>query len=156
MGAHDLTHPESLSENQLREILKNSCIENQKFERLCKSELVEMYKRIAMPLPQRCHRNANNLDAKADDVSENFTSDNHTHSLTTDLNKGNKRMCQSHLQTTSDQLKSSFNDQTLMHKKIRMHSAPKVDNVYNGIGKRRCNEQNEELLTKKRQKITWP
>lgn len=52
-------------------------------------------------------------------------------------------MCQSHLQTTSDQLKSSFNDQTLMHKKIRMHSAPKVDNVYNGIGKRRCNEQNE-------------
>lgn len=52
-------------------------------------------------------------------------------------------MCQSHLQTTSDQLKPSPDDQTSTHKKIRIHSAPKVDNVYNGIGKRRCNEQNE-------------
>ncbi|XP_011061545.1 PREDICTED: uncharacterized protein LOC105150280 [Acromyrmex echinatior] len=152
LDSYELTHPESLSEHQLREILKNSCIEILKFEKLCKSELLEMYKRVAMPLPQRQHANAKNI---VDMISENsitVISDNDMHSLATDLNKGNKRIFQtSQLQTDTKPL----NDQKSMSKKIRLCSTPKEIGC-NGIYKRNYGEQSEESLPKKRQKITWP
>ncbi|EGI61099.1 Larval cuticle protein A2B [Acromyrmex echinatior] len=139
LDSYELTHPESLSEHQLREILKNSCIEILKFEKLCKSELLEMYKRVAMPLPQRQHANAKNI---VDMISENsitVISDNDMHSLATDLNKGNKRIFQtSQLQTDTKPL----NDQKSMSKKIRLCSTPKEIGC-NGIYKRNYGEQSE-------------
>lgn len=39
-----------------------SCIEFSNFEKLCKNELLEMYKRVAMPLPQRQRGNAKDID----------------------------------------------------------------------------------------------
>ncbi|KYN09462.1 PREDICTED: uncharacterized protein LOC108769731 [Trachymyrmex cornetzi] len=139
LDSYELTHPESLSEHQLREILKNSCIEILKFEKLCKSELLEMYKRVAMPLPQRQHGNAKNIDM----ISENsitVISDNDTHSLAADLNKGNKRI----FQTSQSQIdtKPFLNDQKSVSKKIRLCSTPKEIGC-NGIYKRNYGEQSE-------------
>lgn len=58
------------------------------------------------------------------------------------LSKGNKRISQTtHSQT--DKLKSSFNDQKSMNKKIRLCSISKVENECNGICKRSCEEQSE-------------
>ncbi|KAL6443989.1 hypothetical protein ACFW04_001746 [Cataglyphis niger] len=156
LGTYELTHPELLSEHQLREILKNSCIEVLNFGKLCKSELLEMYKRVAMPLPQRQCGRVKNLGTEVNVVSDKSViaiSSNNTHSLTADLNKGNKRTCQL---SQADRLKFSVNDPKSVHKKIRVCSMPKVETTCNGISKRRCDEQNEESLMKKRQKITWP
>ncbi|KYN05717.1 PREDICTED: uncharacterized protein LOC108771399 [Cyphomyrmex costatus] len=142
LGIHELTHPESLSEHQLREILENSCIQNLKFEKLRKSELLEMYKRVAMPLPQRQRGNAKNTVDMTTENSVTVVSDNDTCSLAIDLNKGNKRIFQtSHPQI--DLLKPSFNDQKSMSKKIRLCSTPKVEIGCNGIYKRNYGEQSE-------------
>lgn len=126
---------------------------------MCKSELLKMYKRVAMPLPQRQSGNAKNLDTEVNvipDKSVTAISRNDTHSSTADLNQGSKRTCQL---SQADRLKfpaNNINDPKSMHKKIRLCSTPKVETTCNGINKRRCDEQNEELLMKKRQKITWP
>ncbi|XP_012526640.1 uncharacterized protein LOC105831201 [Monomorium pharaonis] len=153
LDTYVLTHPESLSQDQLREILRNSCIESHKFEKLCRSELLEMYKQIALPLPQRQRGNSRSssivdvISQKSATVSDNSTSN------LTDLNRGNKRtMSFSH----TDKLKSSFNDQKPVNKKTRLCSVSKVEVECNGIYKRSCEEQREELSMKKRQKITWP
>lgn len=126
---------------------------------MCKSELLKMYKRVAMPLPQRQGGNAKNLDTEINmipDKSVTSMSNNDTHSSTVDLNEGRKRTCEL---SQADRLKlpvNDLNDLKSMDKKIRLCSTPKVETTYNGINKRRCDEQNEELLMKKRQKITWP
>ncbi|XP_070161118.1 uncharacterized protein [Polyergus mexicanus] len=155
LDTYELTHPESLSERQLREILKNSCIEIVNFEKLCKSELLEMYKQVAMPLPQRQCGRVKNLDTEINVVPNEsvITISNDMHSLTADINKGNKRTCQL---SQIDRLKIPINDPKSVHKKIRVCSTPKIETTCNGISKRRCDEQNEESLMKKRQKITWP
>ncbi|XP_011175207.1 uncharacterized protein LOC105207457 [Solenopsis invicta] len=153
LGTYGLTHPESLSEHQLREILQNSCIESNKFEKLCRGELLEIYKRIAMPLPQRQHGNTKGLST-VDGLSEKSVtavSDNDADNS----NKGTKRPPQtSHSQV--DKLKSSFHDQKSASKKIRLSSMSKVEVGCNGIYKRSCEEQSEESPTRKHQKITWP
>ncbi|XP_011701847.1 PREDICTED: uncharacterized protein LOC105458325 [Wasmannia auropunctata] len=156
LDAYELTHPESLSEHQLREILKNSCIEILKFEKLCRSELLEMYKRVAMPLPQRQRENGKGPSAVDTTAEKSFTaiSDNDTHSLAAGLNRGKRIFQTSQLQ--ADKLKPPLNDQKSMNKKIRLCSTPKVEIGCNGIYKRNSEEQCEESLPKKRQKITWP
>lgn len=70
-------------------------------------------------------------------------SSNNTHSLTADLNKGNKRTCQL---SQADRLKFPVNDPKSVHKKIRVCSMPKVETTCNGISKRRCDEQNEVYI----------
>ncbi|XP_077272858.1 uncharacterized protein LOC143903271 [Temnothorax americanus] len=156
LDTYELTHPESLSEHQLREILKSSCIEIFKCEKLCRSELLEIYKRVAMPLPQRQRGNAKS-SSTGDMIPEKSVtaeSDDDMYSLAAGLNSGNKRISQTfHPQT--DKLKP-LNDQKPMNKNVRLCSTPKVEAGYNGICKRSCEEQSEESLMKKRQKITWP
>jgi len=61
------------------------------------------------------------------------------HSLAADLNKGIKRT----YQLSQTDRKLSVNDSKSVHKKNQFYSAPKVETTYNGINKRRCNEQNE-------------
>lgn len=150
LGVYELTHPESLSERQLREVLRNSCIEILHFDKLCKNELLEMYKQVVMPLPQR---RVNAKDSEAETIAEKSftaTSDN-TFNWTCDLNKGNKRMSHSSCPQT-DRLKSLTNEGKSVQKKSRLCLS---EVAYNG-SKRICDEQTEGLLIKKRQKITWP
>ncbi|XP_012233917.2 uncharacterized protein [Linepithema humile] len=156
LDTYKLTHPELLSEHQLRLILENSCIDFSNFENLGKTKLLEMYKRVAMPLPQRQRGNVKDVDMDVTpEKSITDISDNDNYSLTIGSNKANNRMSQlSHPQT--DKLKYPLNDQKLVHKKIQLCSTSKVETACNGISKRRCDEQNEEILAKKRQKITWP
>lgn len=61
------------------------------------------------------------------------------YSLAADLNKGTKRT----YQLSQTDRKLSVNDAKSVHKKNQLYSAPKVEPTYNGINKRRCNEQNE-------------
>lgn len=145
LGKCELTHPELLSEHQLREILKNSCIEFSNFEKLRKYELLEMYKQVAMPFPQR---QRGNVKDAAMDIRDND-------SITARSNKANNTMFQPSYPQT-DRLKRPLNDHKIINKKIQLCSPSKVETGCNGISKRRCDEQNEEILTKKRQKITWP
>ncbi|KAH0945104.1 hypothetical protein HN011_010681 [Eciton burchellii] len=147
LDTYELTHPESLSERQLREILKNSCIEIHNFEKLRRNELLEMYKQVAMPFPQRQRAKDSNT---AGMTLEKFAIANSTY----DSNKGNKRTLHSSCPQMSDKLKPFLNDEKSMPKKIRVCSS-KSEVTCNG-SKRKCNEQTEELLIKKRQKITWP
>ncbi|XP_029175894.1 uncharacterized protein LOC114944247 [Nylanderia fulva] len=145
LDVYELTHPESLSERQLREILKNSCIEILNFEKMCRSELLNIYKRVAMPLPQRQGENTENLDTEVNVVSDKSVTavSNDTHSLTGDLNNGSKRTCQS---SQADRLKLPVNDSKSMNKKIRLCSTSKVETTCNGINKRRCDEQIESVI----------
>ncbi|XP_019695795.1 uncharacterized protein LOC105180613 [Harpegnathos saltator] len=156
-GSHELTHPELLSEHQLRGLLSNSCIDIRNLEKLCKNELLEIYKRVSMPLPQRQRENTKTSDMKVDTTSEEFivvAKDNNAYNLNTNLSKGTKRMSPSS-QFEEDKLKLSINDKRSLPKKIQLSSTSKVETIYNGINKRKSEEQNEEPL-KKYQKITWP
>ncbi|KAL0107742.1 hypothetical protein PUN28_014790 [Cardiocondyla obscurior] len=147
---YELTHPEFLSEYQLREILKNSCIESLKFEKLCRSELLEIYRRVAMPLPQRQHgavKSSNTTYTLEKSVTTG--NDDNVNSLALGSGKGNKRMF-----SQVDKSKPSLNDQKV-EKKTRLCSTSKAETGWNGIRKCTYEEQNEEI-TKKRQKITWP
>ncbi|XP_011862092.1 PREDICTED: uncharacterized protein LOC105558792 isoform X2 [Vollenhovia emeryi] len=145
LGTYELTHPESLSEHQLREILKNSCIEILKFEKLCRSELLEMYKRVAMPLPQRQRGGAKSSSTVDMIVEKSIMAVNDDDSLVADFNKGNKRIS-SHLQT--DKSKAPLNDQRPANKKIRLCSTPKVEMIEcNGIYKRSGEEQSEVYMS---------
>ncbi|KMQ98146.1 larval cuticle protein a2b [Lasius niger] len=112
---------------------------------MCKSELLKMYKQVAMPLPQRQCGNAKNLDTEINmipDKSVTAISSNDTHSLAADLNKGSKRTCQL---SQTDRLKLPVNDPKSVHKKIRLCSTS-VETTWNGISKRRCDEQNESVI----------
>lgn len=60
------------------------------------------------------------------------------HSLAADLNKETKRY-----QLSQTDRKLSVNDPKSVHKKNQLYSTSKVETTYNGINKRRCNEQNE-------------
>jgi len=114
-----------------------------------------MYKRVAMPLPQRQRGKDSNTVDMIPEKSATAISDDDTHCLTAGLNIGNKRISQtSH--SHADKLKPSINDQRPGNKKIRLCSTPKVEIGCNGICKRSYEEQSEESLMKKRQKITWP
>ncbi|EZA48762.1 hypothetical protein DMN91_005217 [Ooceraea biroi] len=142
LGAYELTHPESLSERQLREVLKNSCIDIRNFEKLCKSELLEIYKRVAMPLPQRQRGNAKDSDKEVGIITEKSIAavSDDTHS-STHLNKGSKRMSHSSCPQTD---KPPVNDEKSMQKRIRLCSS-KAEVTFNG-SKRNCGEQPESII----------
>ncbi|XP_012268317.2 uncharacterized protein LOC105693156 [Athalia rosae] len=53
LEGYQLLHPELLTEETLLEILKDRCIEVPKLKSKSKTEMVEIFKRVALPLPQR-------------------------------------------------------------------------------------------------------
>ncbi|OAD58457.1 hypothetical protein WN48_11111 [Eufriesea mexicana] len=77
LGMYELTHPESLSESQLKEILENRCIDFSDYKHFSKSDLIELYKRVALPLPQRQSENIQNFDTKG--YNEEIYSTNEFH-----------------------------------------------------------------------------
>ncbi|XP_032669071.1 PH domain-containing protein DDB_G0275795-like isoform X2 [Odontomachus brunneus] len=148
LSSHELTHPELLSDNQLRELLNNSCIDTLNLKNLCKNELLEMYRRISMPLPQRQRGSVKTLNAEVDMISEEsltVVKDNNMHSLNASLSEGTKRILQSS-QLEEDKLKPVLNDQKSPPKKIRLSSTPKVETTCNVIDKRKWDGQNQLIL----------
>ncbi|KAL6262469.1 hypothetical protein P5V15_007554 [Pogonomyrmex californicus] len=133
--SYHLTHPELLSDYQLREILKMRCIRTYEFEKMSRSELLQMYNRMALPLPQRQHNIANS-DNNRQDNSRQFN----CNSLAAGSNKTKRN--------ESPQMdKVNF----LENKKIRLYSPPKESN---GIYKRVPEGESEDLSKGKRQKTT--
>ncbi|XP_014215182.1 uncharacterized protein LOC106644272 [Copidosoma floridanum] len=53
-----LVNPESLSETALMDHLKRRCIDLLDLKKYKKSDLIGMFKRLAMPLPQRKYNEA--------------------------------------------------------------------------------------------------
>lgn len=150
-----LTHPEVMSEVELRDILRNTCIDFSNFEKLCGSELIEMYKRIAMPLPQRQSEDAQVLATNSKNSVNEFEKtsaslSNNTHALKRSLSEATKMSHCSNLRP-----KSPINDFNSAPKKIRLAKA-RGETECNGVDKRTIDEKHEESPLKKRQKITWP
>ncbi|KAL2740221.1 uncharacterized protein V1478_000362 [Vespula squamosa] len=166
IDSHRLTEPEFLSEYELCQILKNRCIEITNFEKLSKIELIELYKRVAMPLPQRqpgninCKEaNRNNLNRKpVSEIDKNMIvqlSDKHDNTSTTNLPEKKRRVSQGNL----IEPKSFMHETKSVLKKVCLTSISKVEIDCNGINKHEINEENEDSTLppkKKRQKITWP
>lgn len=158
-GAFELTHPELLSETELRMILKNICIDFSKYEKLCRSELIEMYKQIAMPLPQRTRHDIAN--SSLNNEEEGSTSTVHPEnseaqsSKPCSLKRSFSETKKVSLTSIDSNSKSPTNDAKDVMKKVCMNS-PKSESECNGTEKRVGDQKNEEAPPKKRQKITWP
>ncbi|XP_017755077.1 PREDICTED: uncharacterized protein LOC108547181 [Eufriesea mexicana] len=158
LGMYELTHPESLSESQLKEILENRCIDFSDYKHFSKSDLIELYKRVALPLPQRQSENIQNFDTKG--YNEEIYSTNEFHrklvlltstcSTKASLNETIKTPA-----TSSVRSKSSINEFKQTSKKIRLCNSNNVLK-YNGIDKRISDEKHDGASPKKKQKITWP
>ncbi|KAL2741217.1 Larval cuticle protein A2B [Vespula maculifrons] len=150
IDSHRLTEPEFLSEYELCQILKNRCIEIRNFERLSKMELIELYKRVAMPLPQRQLRNINckeanrsNLNQKpVSEIDQNMTvqlSDKHDNTSITNLHEKKRKVFHENL----IEPKSFMHETKSVLKKIRLTSISKREIDCNGINKHEINEENE-------------
>lgn len=166
---HRLTQPELLSQHELCQILQNSCIEIKDFEKLSKTELIEIYKRVAMPLPQRQHGDNNHKEEKKNNMNgnsqleewgENTTQNpksNESNDISsTNLSEKRKKICQENL---TDLSPLSTEETKSVSKKIRLSTTSIVETDCNGIMKHKINEKNEDSAStpiKKRQKITWP
>ncbi|KAK2582073.1 hypothetical protein KPH14_002777 [Odynerus spinipes] len=170
LDLHRPTQPELLSEHELCQILKNSCIEIKNFEKLSKTELVEIYKRVALPLPQRQHgnkkykeENKNNMDenSESEECDKNVTLQNSNSNESINISSTNsceKRKRVSQVNAT--EISKLFIDETnSVSKKICLSTTSKIETECNGIMKHKITEKNEDSTltpTKKRQKITWP
>ncbi|KOC62884.1 hypothetical protein WH47_02587 [Habropoda laboriosa] len=81
LGIYELTHPESLSEFELKEILENRCIDFSNYKNLSKLELIELYKRVALPLPQRQSKSSQNLDTERQNEATSSTNEFYRNSI---------------------------------------------------------------------------
>ncbi|XP_076756706.1 uncharacterized protein LOC143426876 [Xylocopa sonorina] len=158
LGMYELTHPELLSESELKEILENRCIDFDNYKSLSKSELIDLYKRVALPLPQRQSESIDNLDTKKYTEAMRFANESHRNSVSSD-NPTNTATDLNETREASEfsctRSKSPTNEDTEASKKMRLHNSNNVTKC-NGIDKRINNEKIDEAPMKKRQKITWP
>ncbi|CAL7941284.1 unnamed protein product [Xylocopa violacea] len=158
LGMYELTHPELLSESELKEILENRCIDFDNYKNLSKSELIELYKRVALPLPQRQSENIDNLDTKKYTEAMHYINESHTNSVfsnDTSSTTTNPDETREVSEFSSERPKSPMNEVKEVSKKIRLHNSENVTKC-NGIDKRINDEKVDEAPMKKRQKITWP
>ncbi|XP_034181411.2 uncharacterized protein LOC117604914 isoform X1 [Osmia lignaria lignaria] len=81
LETYQLTHPESLTDAELREILENRCIDFNHYKNFTRCELIELYKRVAMPLPQRQSENSQNSNVKKDNEESNSVNESHQNSV---------------------------------------------------------------------------
>lgn len=81
VNAQKLIHPELLSRNELHEILLSRCVQKQHLEGLEKVQLVDLFQRIVMPLPQRIYNDKrrgkmlNQIRSKKESHGKNKTTD---------------------------------------------------------------------------------
>ncbi|XP_015588272.1 ashwin isoform X1 [Cephus cinctus] len=168
---YQLTRPELLSEETLREVLKNKCIQVPDFKALSKPELIEIFKRVALPLPQRqCSesryfgRKILSLRIKRSIATATYE-DNAALKAMMPCNSTNVDCSNAAETSKTNRLKPIIKEANPTSKKICLSNSTKSkESLHNNI--KRKNEDNDNdaqflqvtLLTdtKKRQKITWP
>ncbi|KZC07278.1 hypothetical protein WN55_07689 [Dufourea novaeangliae] len=154
-----LTHPEVLSDPELREILENSCIDFTNYKHLSRPQLIELYKRVAMPLPRRGSENSQDLDTKKTNEEEKKDSADNCKKDILSLNGKNNTQRNVNgtkiYQTSCPRPKTPVNDLQHTPKKIHSCSLYSFKN-YNGVDKRVNDGTHDDSPSKKRQKITWP
>ncbi|XP_071872249.1 uncharacterized protein isoform X1 [Bombus fervidus] len=156
LGMYELTHPELLSESDLKEILENRCIDFSDYKNLSKFELIELYKRVALPLPQRQSESTQNSDIRqhnetmysVNESHRNPVSLNGTSTRKTDVNETAKEILCTRPKSSANELKQTSN-------KICLYNSNTFTKC-NSIGKRNNDGKHDEAPSKKRQKITWP
>ena len=156
LGMFQLTHPEALSEAELREILEYSCIDSGTYKNLSRLELIDLYKRVAMPLPPR-RGHSESLDTKKCNGERN--SINETHKNSGSLNGIRDTKHPERKTRTSESSvslpQSPVNELRHTPKKIRLYNSSNAKQC-NGTDKRVSDDKHSEAPLKKRQKITWP
>ncbi|XP_076163318.1 uncharacterized protein LOC143144611 [Ptiloglossa arizonensis] len=150
LGMFQLTHPEVLSEAELREILENSCIDFSNYKHLSQSELIELYKRVAMPLPRRQYGNTENSDTNRNSEERCSVNKCQTNSVSLSTNNTSKDTSEPPCATKS---KSSENELKYTSKKVHLYNS---NNIKHSLEKRNNEEKHDETPLRKRQKITWP
>ncbi|XP_012348441.1 uncharacterized protein LOC100869130 isoform X1 [Apis florea] len=158
LGMYELTHPESLSDSQLKEILENRCIDFSDYKNLSRFELIELYKRVALPLPQRHSESTQNSEIKGHNEAIHFDNElyrnsislNGTNSTKIYINEITKMPESSYMKS-----KSSTNEIKQTSKKICLNNSNNFTKC-NGIDKHVNDEKYDGAPSKKRQKITWP
>lgn len=156
LGMYELTHPELLSESDLKEILENRCIDFSDYKNLSRFELIELYKRVALPLPQRQSESTQNSDIRqhneaiysVNESHRNPVSLNRTSTRKTDVNETAKEIFCISPKSSENELKQTSN-------KIRLYNSNTFKRC-NGIDKHNNDGTHDEAPSKKRQKITWP
>ncbi|KOX72787.1 hypothetical protein WN51_00727 [Melipona quadrifasciata] len=148
LGMYELTHPESLSESDLKEILENRCIDFSDYKNLSRFELIELYKRVALPLPQRQSESIQNSDKKQHNEGTNHVDELYRNSVLmngtstkTDVNGTTKI-------TESFCVKSKFpvNEFNQTSKKICLHNSNNFTKS-NDIDKRINDEKHDVCMS---------
>ncbi|XP_011499563.1 PREDICTED: uncharacterized protein LOC105363519 isoform X2 [Ceratosolen solmsi marchali] len=145
LNYQDLLHPEFLTEWTLREILKSKCIDTSNIFNMEKADLIEMFKRVALPMPQRQCNEGRPLGKKLNDlrISRNIdiaTSEEHI------LYEWSRKKPMQCLEDSTPK-KMHFSN-------CRFETTGSLEND----AKRKINKQEVTAQTEisKRQKISWP
>lgn len=154
---YQLTHPESLTDAELKEILENRCIDFSNYKNLTRCGLIELYKRVAMPLPQRQFENNYSPNINKDNKETNSVNESHqnltllngTTNTKIDINEDTKSSQTSNIKSTHE------NELKCLTKKIRLYNSNNVTKC-NGVDKRNNDDKFDGAPSRKRQKITWP
>ncbi|KAK0093921.1 hypothetical protein PV326_012332 [Microctonus aethiopoides] len=167
MDSQCLTCPQLLSEDALREILKNvgifeRWIEQPNFELMSKIKLLEIFTRVALPLSQRIYNEERPLGKKLQNLrsSRNIAIANYNENINfsmktplSDTKSSDNSINGGH----NERLKPPVNDTKILQKRIRLSSTDQseihVDNSHDI--KRKCQTPSQSD-SNKRQKITWP
>ncbi|KAF7993481.1 hypothetical protein HCN44_010076 [Aphidius gifuensis] len=152
MDSQQLIYPHLLSDDNLKEILKNSCIEVLNFNKLDRNKLIEIYKRVALPITQRKY-NDRQLGKRLQKLRitrgiKMINFDDKNNLSTNDIEDSSKILpIKNH----------ENNDQQIDKNNV------KTINLSNNCDDNKLHKRkNEEIMTspgsesKKRQKITWP
>ncbi|XP_074102895.1 uncharacterized protein LOC141529979 [Cotesia typhae] len=156
MDCTDLTSPHLLSDSKLREILKNKCIVIKDIGSMDKLKLFEVFKRIALPMPQRKYNDQRSLGKKLCElrVTKNIKISDVEQSSET-LDKSFECDDTNHLNTMSDKngiLKSPINKLKCEQNNIRLSND--IHQVSNDQKRKSNMSSNHSPI--KRQKILWP
>ncbi|KAF3423653.1 hypothetical protein E2986_03507 [Frieseomelitta varia] len=133
------------------------CIDFSDYKNLSRFELIELYKRVALPLPQRQSESIQNSDKKQHNEGTNHVDELHRDSILmngtstkTDIN-GTTKIAESFYVRS----KSPANELKQTSKKICLDNSNNFTQS-NGIDKRINDEKHDDAPSRKRQKITWP
>ncbi|XP_043262048.1 uncharacterized protein LOC122402919 isoform X2 [Colletes gigas] len=119
LGMYQLTHPEVLSEAELREMLETTCIDFNTYKHLSRSKLIELYKRVAMPLPRRQNEGkSQNSDANKNNEEKSLVNELHTNSVSSiNVNNTSKNISETTQPFYVTKSKSPVNDHKYISKK---------------------------------------
>ncbi|XP_012152402.1 uncharacterized protein LOC105664069 isoform X2 [Megachile rotundata] len=139
-------------------ILCERCIDFSNYKNLTRCGLIELYKRVAMPLPQRQNENNHSASTNKDNKETNSVNESHqnltllngTNNTKININEVTKSSQTSHMKLTTPE-----NELKCSTKKICLYNSNTVTKC-NGVDKRNGDDKLDGAPSKKRQKITWP